>query len=157
MHQARLLYLVRHGEAKSKREDPQRGLTVAGEQAVHKVAGWAAAVGIQPDEIRHSGKLRAEQTANILADALKTSGRPQAASGLDPNDDVRPVANWLDVQDRTVMLVGHLPFHGRMVSQLVVGDPDQAVVVFDAAALVRLSKAADRWVVDCVVPPDLLV
>jgi phosphohistidine phosphatase len=157
MNHPRRLYLVRHGEAKPKDEDPLRGLTVAGETTVHKVAQWAAAVGIQVDEIRHSGKLRAEQTASLLAAALTTSGHPLATHGLDPADDVRPVADLLDGEDRTVMLVGHLPFLGRLVSQLVVGDPDQAIVAFDAAALVRLSKFDSQWVVEYVVQPELLV
>lgn len=156
MDKTRHLYLVRHGEAKSKDEDPQRGLTTAGADAVQKVANWAANAGVRVDEIRHSEKLRAEQTAKIIAAALQPSVEPHTTSGLNPNDDVVPVARSMDGEERTVMLVGHLPFLGRLVSQLVVGDPDQAIVTFDAASLVRLCNIEDRWVVDCVLAPDLL-
>lgn len=152
----KVTYLVRHGEAKSKAQDAERGLAPAGEQNVQKIANWAARVGIRVDEIRHSGKARAEQTAQIIAAALQPGVEPQAIPGLGPNDDVVPVAKSLDSEERTVMLVGHLPFLGRLVSQLVVGNSDQALVAFDAAALVRLSKHEDQWVVDCVVAPNLL-
>ena len=51
----RRLYLVRHGEAKSKDEDPERGLNEAGVTGVTRMAAWAAAAGIQVQVIRHSG------------------------------------------------------------------------------------------------------
>ena len=46
-------------------------------EAVEKIAAWAAASGVRVDAIRHSGKLRAEQTAKILAAALQPGGHPQ--------------------------------------------------------------------------------
>jgi phosphohistidine phosphatase len=149
-----VVYLVRHGAAKPKEEDPQRGLTTAGQEIVQQMANRAASVGIRVDQIRHSGKLRAEQTARMFATALQPGVEPQAMQGLNPNDDVRPVAEVLASETRTLMLVGHLPFLGRLVSQLVIGDPDQNIVAFAAAGLVRLSKSDEGWVIDCVVQPD---
>ena len=148
-----LVYLVRHGAAKPKEEDPQRGLTTAGQEGAQNVANWAASAGLRVDEIHHSGKLRAAQTAQIFSAALGPDVEPQAMQGLNPNDDVRPVAEVLASATRTLMLVGHLPFLGRLVSQLVIGDPDQNLVTFAAAGLVRLSKSDTGWVIDCVVQP----
>ena len=64
------LYLVQHGEAKPESEDPERPLTDRGEETVRRMAAWAAQVGLKVDEIRHSGKRRAEQTASLLAERL---------------------------------------------------------------------------------------
>ena len=114
-----LLCLVRHGEAKSAAEDPHRGLTDQGKQAAKRVATWVAAVGLPIGEIRHSGKLRAQQTADIFARHLSTSVQVTATAGLDPLDDVRPVAEKLDRAGEYVMLVGHLPFLSRLVSLLI--------------------------------------
>jgi len=61
------LFLVQHGEAKPETEDPERSLTAHGAEIVEQMAGWAARMGIKLDEIRHSGKRRAEQTATIFA------------------------------------------------------------------------------------------
>ena len=54
------LYLVQHGEAKSKAEDPQRPLTERGREDVARVATFATKAGSQVRQIRHSGKRRLE-------------------------------------------------------------------------------------------------
>src|ERR1700683_5204785 len=118
--QHKTMYLVRHGEAVSADIDASRPLTQSGRMAVERIAGWAAAADIRPDEILHSGKLRAEQTAEILADYLMPAKGATARRGLGPDDDVRPLADSLAATDHTLMIVGHLPFLGRLVSQLVV-------------------------------------
>ncbi len=42
------VYLVQHGLAKSKEEDPERPLTAAGREEVERVARAAAAAGVRP-------------------------------------------------------------------------------------------------------------
>ena len=64
------LYLVQHGEAKSEKEDPDRSLTDRGTAEIRAVAEAAKRAGLKPAQIYHSGKTRAQQTADILADAL---------------------------------------------------------------------------------------
>ena len=57
------LYLVQHGEAVGESVDPNRPLSAHGRATVEQVAACAARLGLKVDQIRHSGKLRAEQTA----------------------------------------------------------------------------------------------
>ena len=64
------LYLVQHAEAKPKEEDPERSLTDVGSENAERMAAWAARAGVRVEQIRHSGKKRAEETAEILAAAL---------------------------------------------------------------------------------------
>jgi phosphohistidine phosphatase SixA len=52
------LYLVQHGEAKPEAEDPERPLTVRGEEETRKVSDAAKRLGIRPSKIYHSGKKR---------------------------------------------------------------------------------------------------
>ena len=52
------LYLVQHGEAKSEAEDPERSLTVRGEEETLKISGAAKRLGLRPSRIYHSGKRR---------------------------------------------------------------------------------------------------
>src|SRR5205807_2540846 len=61
------LYLVQHGAAKSEAEDPQGGLTEEGQRTVERMADFPAALRLPLDRIEHSEKLRARQTAEILA------------------------------------------------------------------------------------------
>ena len=84
------------------------------------MAAWAASAGIQVNEIRHSGKLRAQQTAEIFAEHLDTQA--VAAAGLAPKDDVAAIAGAIEQEQGVVMLAGHLPFLERLAAQLVTGN-----------------------------------
>ena len=150
----RRLYLVRHGAAKPKEEDPERGLTDVGRADVKGIADWAAAAGIRVGEIRHSGKLRAQQTADILAAHLGTQA--QAVPGLAPNDDPADIAMALDSEAGNVMLVGHLPFLERLAALLIVGSADSDIVTLNAAALVELTRTDKAWKATCLMQPRLM-
>ena len=65
------LYLVQHGASKSDSEDPQRSLTDDGRQTVEQMADLLSSLGLALDFIEHSDKLRARQTAEILAARLR--------------------------------------------------------------------------------------
>ena len=150
------LYLVRHGEATSKEQNPERPLTESGAKEVEQIAAWFTSTKLPVDEIRHSGKLRAHQTAEIFAQHLGLPELPTETAGLSPNDDVQPVTDSLSRETESLMLVGHLPFMGRLVGYLVVGDPTQTVADFESAGVVVLQRADDRWSIVCALSPRLL-
>lgn len=151
------LYLVQHGEAKPGDEDPARPLTEAGAAVVERMAVFAARSGVKVDEVRHSGKLRAMQTAEILAETLDPAGGVQAVLGLNPQDDVATMADGLHREDGRLMLVGHLPFLSRLAGLLVAGDPEAEVVRFRNAGVVRLTRHDETWTVEWVVPPEFVI
>jgi phosphohistidine phosphatase len=143
------LYLMQHGEATAENVDPARPLTEAGKATVRRVAERAAAAGVRVDACVHSGKLRAEQTAQILFGAVGAVGAgdgPQARDGLAPNDPVAPTAEWLRGlgPDDAVAVVGHLPFLGRLASTLIAGNEGAEVIQFRMGGLVKLVSASDR-------------
>ena len=140
-----LVYLVQHAQAKSKQVDPDRPLTRQGEKDTQYVAALASKMGVSIEQIRHSGKLRAKQTATILGDSLSPPKGVVSSSGLGPVDDVKPIAKQLDVATNPVMLVGHLPFMEHLTAQLVTGDDELPVVTFHNAAIVCLEKGEERW------------
>ena len=115
------LYLVRHGQAAAKVDEPGRPLTEPGAEVVEQVAVFAARAGIRVDEVRHSEKLRAKQTAEILAQSLQPPRGVNAVVGLNPEDDVHAMAETLEREDGCLMLVGHLP-HLATLAALKVGD-----------------------------------
>lgn len=135
------LYLMQHGAATSADEDPARPLTAAGRASVEEVAARARTAGVRADRCVHSGKVRAEQTARILADAVGAT--VQTRAGLNPSDPVTPIVDWLQAQarlapDGAIAIVGHLPFLDRLTSRLVAGTEDAHVVQFVNAGLVKL-------------------
>ncbi len=150
------LLLVQHGEAKPESEDPDRSLTDKGAEVVERMADWAARTGMRVDEIRHSGKRRAEQTATIFARRLSPSRSMIAAQGLTPLDSVNPVAESLQGQQDSIMIVGHLPHLSRLVSLLLIGNPDTEVVRFRNAGIVCLTRKEANWAIDWVMQPELL-
>ena len=118
------LYLMQHGQATTDTEDPERPLTDAGRAAVQRVAKRARAADVRISGCLHSGKLRAEQTAQLLVAEIGVEPSVEARPGLAPNDPVVPVAQWLraETEHQSLALVGHMPFLGRLASLLVVGD-----------------------------------
>jgi phosphohistidine phosphatase len=149
------VYLVQHGEAQPKNVDPTRPLTARGRQEVRHVATFAARLGPEVYQIRHSGKTRAEQTADVLGEALSPRGGVVAATGLAPLDDVEPVADGLAREQQPVMLVGHLPFMARLTGLLVTGDPDCSVVQFRNGGIVCLAYEKEAWLVAWVLTPEM--
>jgi phosphohistidine phosphatase len=150
------LFLVQHVEARLGNEDSERSLTDRGVQTVSRVADWAARIGIKVDQIRHSGKLRAEQTATIFAKTLDTPTGVIAVKGLHPKDEVTQIAASLQGEQESIMLVGHLPHLSRLVGMLVTGNPDKVVVRFRNTGIVCLSQQEEKWAIDWVMQPDLL-
>jgi phosphohistidine phosphatase len=150
------LFLVQHGEAKSEAEDAQRSLTDQGAETVEKMAAWAVRTGIKLDQIRHSGKKRAEQTAAVFAKHLNPQRGVRGATGLNPNDDVRLFAGSLRGQQESIMLVGHLPHLSKLVGYLLTGDPEIKIVRFRNAGIVCLSHKENKWAVEWVMQPELL-
>ena len=108
---------------------------------MQKVAAWAAQVGLQVDQIRHSGKLRAQQAAEILAERLQPRQGVTSETGLGPNDNVLPVADALADLSGSVMLVGHLPFLSRLAGVMLSGDPGRRPVRFRNGGLVGMMLA----------------
>ena len=141
-------YLVRHGEAKAEHEDPQRPLSERGRRDVENVARAAAARGVQVSAILHSDKLRAKQTAEILARSLSPGLGIRQIRGLSPENDPVIAKAELEGADEPLMLVGHLPHLGRLASLLISGDPERVAVDFPPAAMIciaRMKKWEMKW------------
>ena len=151
------LYLVQHGEAVSKQEDPGRPLSEQGVQDVQAMAAFLGDAGIKVARVWHSGKRRAEQTAAILAKVVLSGGRAESVGGISPNDPVGEFATDADVWDEDTLVAGHLPFMSRLVSLLTTGDPDARLVQYPPGSLVCLERVdAERWVIAGMVRPDML-
>ncbi len=154
------VYLMQHGVAVAEEVDPTRPLTADGRAAVDRVAERARRAGVRIDRCVHSGKVRAEQTARILAEAL--GAKIEQRTGLAPSDPVAPFADWIGQEarstpDAAIAVVGHLPFLDRLAALLVAGDERAQAVRFQNAGLVRLvpKRDTDGYTVAWVLVPDL--
>ena len=150
------LFLVQHGEATPGTTDSERCLTSRGTETVERMADWFAQTGIKVDEIRHSGKRRAEQTATVFANHVNPQKGVIAVGGLNPNDDVTLVAGPLHGEQGSIMLVGHLPHLSKLVGFLVTGNSETEIIRFHNAGIVCLTQKDGNWAIDWVMRPDLL-
>ena len=151
------LYLAQHGDAVPEQVDPQRPLSAAGRREVEAIGRLLASAGVRSTRVVHSGKLRAEQTAELLAMACAPDHGMEASAGLSPNDPVKPVARTIASWPMDTMLVGHLPFMARLAGRLVTGDEHAEVVAFVPGTVLCLEPAAgDRWTVAWMVRPELV-
>lgn len=150
------LFLVQHGKSLPKDADPQRGLSDEGRVEVHQIAAEARRHGVKVDRILHSGKHRAEQTAEIFAEALDPANGIEQRDGLKPLDDVVVIADALDARDN-LMLVGHLPFMERLAAYLVAGFTDRPVVRFQNGGIVALDQDPESrtWHLQWVLVPRI--
>jgi phosphohistidine phosphatase len=148
------LYVFRHGEAKPKNEDPERGLSDGGRKEVRAVCAVFAGSKPQVDAIWHSGKTRAAQTAGLLGAGLHIDQRVSARSGLNPNDPVPPLVDSIGSQNGNVVIVGHLPQLGKLISVLLLG-AEQEFLDLPSAGLVCLESSADSWRLNWFLTPAL--
>jgi phosphohistidine phosphatase len=152
------LYLVQHAQAKAESEDPERHLSEQGWEAIRMMAGFAAErPAVRVAGILHSGKTRARETAETLAEALRPPSGVEAIDALDPMADPTVWAERVAQRAEDLMLVGHLPHLSRLASLLVCGNPEKQVVAFQMGGIVCLRTDEEgRWSIGWMVVPDLL-
>lgn len=154
----RRLCLVQHGEAKSEREDPERPLTDQGREQVTRVARFAASTGhLHVHRTVHSGKTRARQTAEILAEYLRPRAGLSQMDGLAPNDDPSIAAKTVAEASEILMVVGHLPHLSRLASLLIFGETGKMPVYFRMGGIVALGQDDQGvWSVAWHLIPDIV-
>lgn len=148
-------YLVRHGDALSEAQDSRRPLTDRGRKSVERVV-VAAPRKVQVSAILHSGKLRAQQTAEIIAGAIGPGVLVRESGGLLPDDDPMIARAEIEASKSPLMLVGHLPHLGRLASLLVRGDPERENISFSPAMILCLARQNSLWAVRWSLAPEAL-
>ena len=149
------LYLAQHGEALTKEEDADRPLSEKGRMDVGRVAWHLAMLDLEVAEVQHSGKTRARESAEILAASLGAvcGGR----GGLGPNDPVAALAVEAAEWQEDRLLVGHLPFMGRLADLLVGGGEGLGLLDFSPGCLACLERGpANSWQIAWMLNPDEL-
>lgn len=163
------LYILQHGGAVSKDEDPGRPLSEEGVLDIQRLAEYLAervvGGGLSGDmdirRIFHSGKLRAEQTAQIITDSLKSAVNPESCSGITPNDNadefIEGQGLMQSMEQETggcnILIVSHMPFVSNLCSTLLTG---AAEVEFDftPGTLVCLFYEYEEWSMEWMIRPE---
>jgi phosphohistidine phosphatase len=151
------LYLVQHAHAVSEEQDHQRPLSEKGIADLDKMADFIKPINIAVDYLWHSEKKRAIQTAHILAGVIEVNGDIKAREGLNPSDDVNVLGEELISIDGNVMVVGHMPFLGKLASLLLSGSETADTVRFQQGGIVCLNYDEESgWQLQWMVVPEML-
>ncbi len=130
------LYILRHGiavehGAAGYENDDERPLTGKGERKMWIIADAIKAMEISFDLLFSSPLVRARQTAEIVADALKCRKRLELTDTLAPRDSAKPLIQFLREQGAAddLLLVGHEPFLSRLIALLISGNSETSVLL----------------------------
>ncbi len=121
------IYLVRHGDAYTKEEDPERHLNNDGLNQSHLTGKALKRLDIMFDSIVSSPKARARQTAEIIAEEAGYSNREITITETlqpiaDPKDTISFLNGLTDI--KRVLLAGHLPLLGNLASEILIKSSD---------------------------------
>ena len=147
------IYLVQHAQALSEDQDPQRPLSDQGRRNTTKIAQYLAAKAtelIDPpiSAIYHSGKLRAQQTARIIAHAIAPAVTPNVLDNMNPKDDPNIIYHQLMAdreRNQAIMFVGHLPHLARLAGLLLCQDAHKSPIQFTNAGILKIHPTENSW------------
>lgn len=127
------LYVSQHGTALPKELDPEQGLSPLGREQVEKCGRAARLLAHHPDVLLASPKKRSRQSAEILAQALgyplKRIMVTEAVKAMTPAWDTLHLLRSLHEEHdvRSVLIAGHMPSIGEIISLLITSDARAAV------------------------------
>lgn len=150
------LYIVRHGEALTKEQDPLRPLSDQGREDVARIGAFMRYGDVSINQVFHSTKVRAIQTAEIIAKELAFVGKIESLSCLEPESDIKALMYAINKLPDNTLIVGHLPNLELLSNYLLTGFYNKSTLtIYPAtAACFKLDGAAwnVRWLID----PQLL-
>jgi len=140
------LYLIR--SAKASWDEPgsadfERGLSSKGVRHIKTIGAYLRLRGISPDLLLSSCALRAQQTSDMLAEALEYSGVKHYMRELylTPPDRICEIIAAQDSDIEHLFVVGHSPQLHEVANSLM----DEHLNRFPAMGIVAIDLDIDSW------------
>ena len=134
------IYLMQHGSALPKEEDPEEGLSSDGKQSIHDSGKALRKMGITFDVILSSPKKRAQQTASIVAEEvgfpLDKIIQTEKVKALTPPEETLAILAEYSAKKR-ILIAGHLPSVAEVASLLLTKGP-KITVAFERGGCCRI-------------------
>ncbi len=134
------IYLMQHGPALPKEQDPEQGLSPEGEARIHATGKALRKMGIGFDVILSSPKKRSRQTAAIIAEEVGFPPEHIVETDtvkpmVSPEDTIKALAGY--AADNRILIAGHLPSVAGVASFLLT-EGSRATVEFESGGCCRI-------------------
>ena len=148
------LYLMQHGPALPKEEDPDEGLSSAGEARIRASGRALKKMGVGFEAILSSPKKRSKQTAGIVAEEVgfppEKIVETEKVKAMTPADEtIRALMEYKS--SPRVLIAGHLPSLAEIASSLL-AEGSKARIAFERGGCCRIDveelpthSATLRW------------
>lgn len=135
------VFIMRHGDAAlDAASDSVRPLTHCGCDESRQMATWLKGQKVDIDRVLVSPFLRAEQTLDVVREAMNLPETQDILPELTPCGDVHLVGDYLQVLAKegvsSVLVISHLPLVGYLVSELC---PDETPPMFTTSAIANVT------------------
>ena len=116
------IYLMQHGPALPKEQDPDEGLSPAGEARIHASGKALKRMGVSFDVILSSPKKRSRQTATIVAEEVgfppeKIMETEKVKAMSPPEETIKALTEYAG--NKRILIAGHLPSVAEVASFLL--------------------------------------
>ena len=134
------IYLMQHGPAMPKEQDPEEGLSPEGEGRINASGQALKRMGVTFDAILSSPKKRSKQTAAIVAHAVgfpeeRIVETKKVKAMAPPEETVQALSELAGVE--RVLIAGHLPSVAEVAS-LLLTEGSKAAVQFEMGGCCRI-------------------
>jgi len=134
------IYLMQHGPALPKEQDPEEGLSPEGEVRIHTSGQALKKMGIAFDAVLSSPKKRSRQTAAIVAGEVgfpvERIAETKKVKAMAPPEETVQALSELSGAER-VLVAGHLPSVAEVASFLLT-EGSKAAVEFKMGGCCRI-------------------
>lgn len=152
---SKMLFFAQHGLALSKEVNSARPLSDIGMAQTAAIARHLGKIKLPPLHIYHSSKLRAVQTAEILAASVSETPRNvKQHSHLSPNDDIQLLIP--ELQDNA-LYVGHLPQLDKLCAYLLTGHESTGIIQFQNSGVICLSLREGQGQLNWYLTPEIVI
>jgi len=151
------LYIMRHGQAATPDGAMESELTRAGRLAIEQLAvrfsQSLSQQGLSLSTIFHSGKKRAEQTANIMAKSIIANTGCSILAGMRPNDDPQNIIETINHWQAPTLIVSHLPFIPRLGEILAGSNAEVRTIDILPGTIITLQPSNHHWQIVSIMSP----
>ena len=134
------IYLMQHGSALSKEQDPEEGLSPDGKARIHASGKALKRMGVSFDDILSSPKKRSKLTASIVAEEVGLPSdriiQTEKVKALTPPEETLAILAEYSSKQR-ILIAGHLPSVAEVASLLLTKGP-KVTIEFERGGCCRI-------------------